>query len=349
MQPTKIYILYTGGTFGMKPTENSISSLSPASWESIIEFLPGYKNKTFFERFDQIEFTFDTFDLVLDSSNVSPNIWVDIVKKIELHYHHHDGFILIHGTDTMAYTASVLSFMLSNLQKPVILTGAQLPIFHPRTDAITNLSNAIHIAGYKYFNLPKVPEVCICFNDDLLRGNRSSKTSTRDFDGFYSPNYENLGWLKQNISINTKIIYKSSKEPFAIQPNINTKVVNVTIFPGYDPNIISTLIEKKEVTGIVLRSFGSGNIPSTLAWKKMLELSNEMKIPVLVVTQCPYGEVNIGLYESSIYLKYPNIISGRDITTEAALTKMMWLLDNFSYEETLQYLDKNIRGEQTSI
>jgi L-asparaginase len=348
MPKTKVYILYTGGTFGMKPSANSDEQLSPASWDKIIDYLPSSSGKTFFERFQEIEFTFDAFDVIVDSSNIDPLNWTKMAQRILDNYDQHDGFILIHGTDTMAYTASALSFIFQNLQKPVVLTGAQLPIFHSRSDAITNLSNAIYIAGYKYFNLPKVPEVCICFNDDLHRGNRSSKTSTRDFEGFYSPNFENLGWLKQVITININILRETNGEDFSILSNLNSKVVNVTLFPGYDPNIITSLIEKKQVSGIILRAFGSGNIPSTPGWKKMLDVSKEQKVPVLVVTQCPYGEVKIGQYESSNFLNNANTISGKDITTEAALTKMMWLLGNFSYAETLHYLDKNIRGEQSS-
>ena len=176
---------------------------------SIIPYLPSMQDKDFFGHFKGIEFSFANLDKPVDSSNISPETWKQIGSKIYDNYYDHDGFIIIHGTDTLAYTASALSFMLEGLAKPVVLTGSQLPVFHPRTDAIVNLSNAIYIAGYKNFNLPCIPEVCICFNDDILRGNRSVKSSTNDFEGFDSPNFEHLGWLEQQIEINQKVVVVS--------------------------------------------------------------------------------------------------------------------------------------------
>lgn len=340
---SNVYILYTGGTFGMKTGEDG--SLSPSTWDEIIDYLPAIKNQTFFNYFDEIDFTFETLAPVIDSSDITPDVWVRIAQKVEEHYDSHHGFIIIHGTDTMAYTASALSFIFENLSKPVVLTGAQLPIFHPRTDGITNLSNAIYIAGYDSFGIAKIPEVCICFNDDMIRGNRAVKSSTNDFEGFSSPNFDNLANLEQNITVNTHLIYQDNQKSLKLRTDFSDKVVNVTLFPGYNPNPLIDLVKEGKLEGIVLRTYGAGNLPDSPKWDELITCCEEQSCIIIATTQCPNGRVELGQYASSKILKSKTVIDGKDITLEAALTKLMWTIGNFEFPKRCDFLNKNLRGE----
>lgn len=343
---SKVYILYTGGTFGMKNAEGN--GLQPSTWEEIIDYLPAIKNQTFFHYFSEIQFTFETLEPVIDSSDITPLIWERIAHKVQENYESHDGFIILHGTDTLAYTASALSFVFQNLSKPVVLTGAQLPIFHPRTDGIVNLSNAIYIAGYKSFQLACIPEVCICFNDDVLRGNRSVKTSTNDFEGFSSPNFSNLANLEQQILINEHLLYHSSTtDKFGLKTKFSNNVVSVTVFPGYNPKHLIDLVKSKKIEGIVLKTFGAGNLPTSDIWHELISECETTNTLILATTQCPNGKIELGQYESSKILKNSIVIDGKDITSEAALTKLMWVIGNFNVAERCAILSRNIRGEIT--
>jgi L-asparaginase len=342
---TKVYILYTGGTFGMKSTDDG---LAPSSWQEIIDYLPAIKNQTYFNYFAQIDFTFETLEPVVDSSDITPDIWKRIATSIAENYDTHDGFIVIHGTDTLAYSASALSYIFENLSKPVVLTGAQLPIFHPRTDGIVNLSNAIYIAGYKSFGLDCIPEVTICFNDDLLRGNRAVKTSTNDFEGFSSPNFENLAHMEQNIAINQQLLFRSSSSELKLLTEFSDSVVNVTVFPGYNPKPLLDLVKRNKISGIVLKTFGAGNLPSSSQWQELItqcELNNTV---ILATTQCPNGKIELGQYAASNVLQSDAVINGSDITSEAALTKLMWVIGNYPYSARRSVLAKNLRGEMTA-
>lgn len=339
---SKVYILYTGGTFGMQQTQDG---LIPGNWDAIIDYLPSRNGATFFDHFKNVSFTFDVLNPPVDSSDISPKQWGEIAELVQNHYDSHDGFIIIHGTDTMAYTASALSFILQGLQKPVILTGAQLPIFHPRTDAVVNLSNAIYLAAHQAFNLPRLPEVMICFNDDLLRGNRTSKSSTNDFEGFDSPNYPNLASLEQEIVVDTNVVLQPKESNLCLLKKFSDRVVNVTVFPGYNPHILKRLIEQKEIKGIVLKSFGSGNLPHSPIWEELISLCETHKVQVLATSQCPNGGVDIGKYSASNVLVSEVVTDGKNITSEAALTKLMWVIGNFPEEERSTILAKSISGE----
>ena len=339
---SKVFILYTGGTFGMKESDNG---LHPSSWDEIIDFLPAIKNQTYFSHFSIIDFTFDTLEPVVDSSNMHPGIWSRIAQKIEEHYSSHDGFIIIHGTDTLAYTASALSFIFENLSKPVVLTGAQLPIFHPRTDGIINLSNAIYIAGHKSFDLKCIPEVCICFNDDLLRGNRAIKSSTNDFEGFSSPNFENLASLEQRIQISSKVLSPPFGKDFSIKTSFSNKVVNVTVFPGYNVDALQELVKQRKIEGIVLKTFGSGNLPNNESWEHLINLCNQNEVIILATSQNTNGRIEIGQYAASSYLKNTIVANGKDITSPAALTKLMWVIANYNFDKRIEILNENLRGE----
>ncbi|MGB0850715.1 MAG: asparaginase [Bacteroidia bacterium] len=340
---SSVYILYTGGTFGMKKSEDK--GLEPSSWGEIIEYLPAIKNQTFFNYFSEINFTFETLEPVIDSSDITPDVWKRIADKIYQNYDSNDGFIVIHGTDTLAYTSSALSFMFENLSKPIVLTGAQLPIFHPRTDGIVNLSNAIYIAGYKSFGIELIPEVCVCFNDDVLRGNRAVKTSTNDFEGFSSPNYLNLANLEQNITVNRHLVYKANMKELALKANFSDKVVNVTVFPGYSPSALIDLVSTNKLEGIVLKTYGAGNLPTSSSWDKLVEVCETTSTIILATTQCPNGSIELGQYASSNKLKSKIVVDGKDITSEAALTKLMWVIGNFEVSERCSILSKNLRGE----
>ena len=343
---SKVYILYTGGTFGMKNAEGN--GLPPSTWEEIIDYLPAIKNQTFFHYFSEIQFTFETLEPVIDSSDITPLIWERIAFYVQENYESHDGFVILHGTDTLAYTASALSFVFQNLSKPVVLTGAQLPIFHPRTDGIINLSNAIYIAGYKSFHLACIPEVCICFNDDVLRGNRAVKTSTNDFEGFSSPNFSNLANLEQQILINEHLLYHSPTiEEFGLKTKFSDKVVNVTVFPGYNPRHLIDLVKSRKIEGIVLKTFGAGNLPASESWQELISECEYTNTLVLATTQCPNGKIELGQYESSKILKNTIVTDGKDITSEAALTKLRWVIGNFNVPERRAMLSLNLRGEIT--
>ncbi|MBT8326822.1 MAG: asparaginase [Bacteroidia bacterium] len=339
---SKVFILYTGGTFGMKESENG---LEPSTWKEIIEYLPAIKNQTYFNHFSSINFTFDTLEPVVDSSNMNPAIWKRIADCISDNYNSHDGFIVIHGTDTLSYTASALSFMFENLSKPIVLTGAQLPIFHPRTDGIINLSNAIYIAGYKRFELTCIPEVCICFNDDLLRGNRAIKSSTNDFEGFSSPNFENLASLEQRIQISENVLPIPEGKELKIYPTFSQKVVNVTVFPGYNVAALQDLVDNKKIEGIVLKTFGSGNLPKDDSWKQLVQTCEKNEVIILATTQSANGRIEIGQYAASNFLKNPIVANGKDITSPAALTKLMWVIGNFEFKDRIKMLSKSLRGE----
>ncbi|MFY0643665.1 MAG: asparaginase [Bacteroidia bacterium] len=344
---SKVFILYTGGTFGMQESEDK--GLVPRDWDEILKFMPAVNNDGYFSHFKNVEFTFDTLDEIVDSSDITPDTWKQIAAKIAENYEDHSGFIVIHGTDTLAYTASALSFVLEDLDKPVILTGSQLPVFHPRTDAITNLSNAIYIAAYDSFELECIPEVCICFNDDLLRGNRSSKSSTLDLEGFQSPNHPNLGQLEQDISIESSLLRPQNKSGLKVKSEFSDRVVNVTVFPGYNPAVLIMMVEEGLLQGIVLKTFGSGNLSNHPGWTQLVKACEENEVLILATTQCLNGSIKLGKYKASEQLISENVISGFDITSEAALTKLMWVIGNYPMAERKAVLSQNIRGEMSPL
>lgn len=339
MQQARILVLYTGGTFGM--TQKGNHPLSPNRWEDIVSHITPI-NKSVFK---QIEFTFKSFDIPLDSSQISAIEWKIMAEIIKLNYMNHDGFIIIHGTDTMAYSASALSFMFQNLTKPIVFTGAQLPVTHSRTDASINLVNAIHLAGAKVFQIPVIPEVLICFNKVVLRGNRSTKKSTFDFMGFESPNYPQLGQFNQEIEINKEKILPTPKKNTHFKFTMCPDIITINLVPGMNFEWLKLVIKSNRTRGIVLRSFGSGNIPESSTFTKFLEeaLHNEMLI--VNITQCKEGRVEPNRYQTSLHNKNLPIINGNDMTVEAATTKLMWVLAHFSDEHRQELFSKSLAGE----
>lgn len=343
----KILIIYTGGTIGMgqEKADDPGSALVPKGWEFLQEAMPSLSPSGFFCREKGIEFSYISFEKVIDSSEFTPSHWAKIAELIDKNYETHQGFIVIHGTDTMAYTASAMSFMFNNLSKPVVLTGSQLPIYHPRTDGTANLSNAIHIAAAPVFGLPIIPEVMICFNDTLIRGNRSTKSSSKDFSGFESPSYPSLGSLGQAIQIKDKHILPTPREMFSVSSSFETNVIIISLFPGFNSSILEKLADDHSLKGIILRTFGSGNAPSSDPFIKAVQSLIEKKKTVLNISQCQEGFVDMHKYKTGSNLSACGVIGGADMTVEAATSKLMWGLKNIPESELAGFLSSNIKGE----
>lgn len=316
-------------------------ALEAFDFENLKKFVPEIS------RFDVIIDTV-AFEPV-DSANISPDLWVKIVSTIEESYHKYDGFVILHGTDTMAYSAAAMSFMLENLQKPVVFTGSQLPIGTLRTDGKENLITAIEIASAYENNKPIVPEVSICFQNQLFRGNRTRKYNAEYFDAFESPNYPKLAEIGISINYNKKAItYSDYAKPVRFHKKINNNIAVLKMFPGISKKVLKSIVEIDGLKGIVLETYGAGNAPTQDWFYELLKIAKDKKILILNVTQCNAGSVKQGLYETSQIFVDLNIISGRDITTEAAVVKMMFLFaQNFNIEQIEFYLKQNIAGEIT--
>lgn len=289
----------------------------------------------------------------VDSSEVGPQHWVYLASMLERYYARFDGFVILHGTDTLAYTASALSFLLVNLAKPVVLTGSQLPIFELRSDARQNLLHALLIAGARAVGLPVVPEVCVCFGDVLLRGNRARKSSTSGWQGFHSPNYPPLGLLGESLRLYPERFCPAPPPDaaFYVGRVLEDQVLDLTLFPGIQAGQIESLLHRDKtdgaLKGLVLRAYGAGNAPDDPALLDCLGRAVEQGQTILVVTQCHEGRVDLGRYASSRGLMQRGVASGFDLTPEAALTKLMWVLATERGSEVRVQLQLNQRGEQS--
>lgn len=288
-----------------------------------------------------------TFNPPIDSSNMTPAIWVKIVESIKNNYDTYDGFVILHGTDTMAYTASALSYMLEDLDKPVIMTGSQLPIGILRTDGKENLITAIQIAAAKRDGKAIVPEVCIYFSSQLFRGNRTTKEDSQQFSAFTSYHYPLLATAGVDILYNyEKINYPNKQAKLKINTSLNDNVIILRLFPGLNPHYFESVMNLPYIKGVVLQSFGSGNMP-TFPWLlDLIRKASDSGTILMNVSQCPGGKVQMGVYETSIALIEAGVVSGQEITTEAAVTKLMFLLgQNNSNEMIKNCLKRNLRGE----
>lgn len=336
-----ILIIYTGGTIGMVQ-ESTNGNLVPMKFDQIQEEVP---------ELDRLGYHMQvvTYSPPIDSSNMSPLIWVKIANTIEKNYSKFDGFVILHGTDTMAYTASALSYMFENLDKPVVLTGSQLPIGILRTDGKENLITAIQIAAAKKHNESIVPEVCVYFNSKLFRGNRISKRHADDFSAFSSVNYPALANAGVEIKYSQENIHRFvNKGILKVRTNFDENVVILKIFPGIGKKVFENILNIPGLKGVVLESFGSGNIPTSRWMISLIKQAIKRRIIFLNVTQCQGGAVKMGQYETSEELLRAGVVSGKDMTTEAAITKMMFLLgQGLEHEEIKLHLQKSLIGEMS--
>jgi len=341
MDKRKILIIYTGGTIGMV-NDPEMESLVPFDFDNIIQYVPelrsfGFSIKSY------------SFSPPVDSSDINPSLWVELVSLIENNYDRFDGFVILHGTDTMAYTASALSFMLHNLRKPVIITGSQLPLGMIRTDGKENMITAIEIAAAQKNGQALVPEVCIYFQDRLFRGNRTTKFNAENFRAFRSDNYPPLAEAGIHIKYNYPYIrYAMPPGKFKVTKRMNTNIALLKIFPGINEKVVNAILNVPGIEAVVIETFGSGNATTAGWFLDAIGNAISKEILILNVTQCIAGSVEMERYVTGIHLKELGVISGYDITTESAMTKLMYLLaEKKNKEEVKKCLNMSLRGEIT--
>ena len=336
---SSILIIYTGGTIGMKqdPVDGA---LKPFDFSQIHEQVPELGK--FKVKIDSY-----TFDPLIDSSDVEPGLWIALAELIQQRYDDYDGFVVLHGTDTMAYSAATLSFMLKNLSKPVIFTGSQLPIGTPRTDGKENLISSVEIAAAKDTEgRAMVPEVAIFFGSKLLRGNRATKISSDSFDAFDSPDCPPLAVAGIDIRYNTSVILPPSPGPLKVQAFLDTSVSILRLHPGITPQVARNVACGKETRAVILETYGSGNAPSKPWLLDIIREADHMGKILVNITQCKKGRVNMDLYATGRSLKEAGVVSGYDLTVEAALGKLFTLMgvsDNNLWVK--MRLAEDLRGE----
>lgn len=335
-----ILLIYTGGTIGMI-SDAKTGQLKPFNFERLMDEIPELSKF-------QINIKSHSFRKPIDSSDMQPEIWMELAHLIEEEYTKFDGFVILHGSDTMAYTASALSFMLENLSKPVILTGSQLPIGTIRTDGKENLITAIEIAAAKEKGKAIVPEVCVYFEYQLYRGNRTHKFNAAHFRAFESPNYPLLAEAGIAINYNRSDLAKPSTKKLKIHTLLDKRIAIMKMFPGITPSVVRAILNAEDIQAIVLESYGSGNVTTEKWFTDELRGAIKAGKIILNITQCAAGRVEQGRYQTSAALAEIGVVGGADMTTEAAVTKLMFLLGNTdNTAQARKQLAMNLRGELT--
>lgn len=340
-QKSALLLIYTGGTIGMKQDMKDLT-LKPFDFSQILDEVPEIR---------KFAFKIDTysFEPPIDSSDVEPSLWQDLARLIKEKYEDYDGFIILHGTDTMSYSASALSFMLDGLTKPVIFTGSQLPIGVPRTDGKENLISAVEIASAKdEEGHPAVPEVCVCFDSLLMRGNRSTKVNSEVFRAFQSPNFPPLAEAGINIRYNNEYIRKPNDwyQSLTINTELDTRVSILKIHPGITPEVVRNILCGKDTRAIIMETYGSGNAPTRNWFLDIVKESSAMNKIIVNVTQCLAGTVNMNIYANGKALERAGVIDGYDSTTESALAKLFYLMGKSRDNEWVKaMMSRNLKGE----
>ncbi len=341
-----ILIIYTGGTIGMR-TDEATGALVPFDFSSIYDEFPSLRRLN-------VQIDVHTVERVIDSSNVDATAWCDLALLIQAKYEQYDGFVVLHGTDTMSYTASALSFMLENLRKPVVFTGSQIPIGVLRTDGRENLITAIEIAGAYVAGVARVGEVSLYFQNKLYRANRTTKWSAEDLDAFRSPNFPPLAEVGVNIYYNTHLTLSGQGgdkpgqggDKLRVSSSMSDGVAVVTLFPALSLTMLEQMLSCEGLRGVVLQTYGAGNAPTDARFLEIIEKAVARGIVILNISQCTNGRVEMSLYQTGLALEEAGVVCGYDMTLEAATTKMCYLLGKYrSAEAVKESLKINLKGE----
>ncbi|PPL04568.1 asparaginase [Parapedobacter indicus] len=334
-----VFVIYTGGTIGMVKDEHN-GTFVPFDFDLIAKNIPELARLNY-------NLSVHSFTPIIDSSNMQPAIWVEMANIIKENYDAYDGFVILHGSDTMAFSASALSFMLEGLQKPVILSGSQLPIGEIRTDARENLITALELASAKKKGKSLLHEVCIFFDNKLFRGNRSFKYNSAKFEAFRSPNYPVLVEAGVYLKYNKDALLDNSDKAFILHTKLDNSVSVLKLYPGISPQVVRAVLES-EARSVIMETFGSGNTTTAPWFLGLIQEAIRNGKNILDISQCKVGSVELGRYETSRYLKEMGVLSGYDMTFEAAVTKLMYLQGEFSQQDEVAYwAEQNIRGELT--